>query len=117
MFTNERKNSGKSAVQKNKVSKELLAALKNTQKLPTTPYGRFPGETGYSIKDSHHHKVHRRTVNRPELTRVDERAKPPQIKVSAPPITTSHPADDILEEDIEKIAHEKIRQPIKKDNK
>jgi hypothetical protein len=37
------------------VSKELMAALKNTQKLPPSSFGRFPGESGYPIKDPHYH--------------------------------------------------------------
>lgn len=105
MFAPDRKHSQSKERSKKKVPKELLAAFKNTQKLPPPPYGRFP-EAGYPMPmDPHLHEVQRRAaVNRPE-GRPEEKGKAPQIKVTAPS------TDDIMEDDIDKIAFEKKSIP------
>lgn len=107
MFVADRKASTSAGRSKKKVPKELLAAFKNTQKLPPPPYGRFP-EGGYPKPlDPHLHDMQRRPpINRPEA-RPEDKPKAPQIKVSAPP------SDDILEDDFEKIAFEKKSKPAK----
>jgi len=107
MFVAERKNSQSVGRSKKKVPKELLVALKNTQKLPPPPYGRFP-DTGYPAPtDPHLHELQRRAAFGGRELRPEEKGKVPQIKVNAPP------SDDILEDDINKIAFEKKSRTLK----
>lgn len=95
MFPQERKPESV-ARPKKKVPKEFLDALKNTQRLPPPPFGRVPGEGVFPERP-----VDRRLTQ--DYVRQDGRA--PEVRVTAPPPKF---VDDILEDDIEKIAYDSL---------